>query len=84
MTLTRKRLRELLDYEAEQDLFIGRVTTNRGVRVGSVAGLCSNGYRAIVIDGKRHSAKALAVFWKTKEWAALDYGHGETHSRYQF
>jgi HNH endonuclease/AP2 domain len=61
MTLTQKRLQELLDYDCETGVFTWKVGRRGTATAGDVAGcLHSEGYVNIMVDGKIYSAHRLA------------------------
>jgi HNH endonuclease len=76
--ITSERLRELLHYDPEMDVFTRRVRTANCVKVGDVAGDIDRlGYRRINVNGSRYRAHRLAWLYITGEWpAGLDHVNG--------
>lgn len=79
--LTRRRLKELLDYDPET----GSVTwrTNRvASRIGRPAGhVDGRGYTDIVLDGRHHYAHRLAYLWMTGRWPEHCIDHRDGNPR---
>lgn len=73
--LTRERLTELLDYNAETGVFVWKTSPNRRIRVGSVAGSDSHGYRQIMIDGKYYLEHRLAWLFIHGKWPKEQIDH---------
>jgi len=75
-TLTADRLRELLFYDRETGVFTRRIRTSNRINVGDEAGgLCSNGYRQIVVEGHHYYAHRLAWLYVTGEWPPVEIDH---------
>lgn len=75
MTLTQKRVRELLEYDQATGLFYWKVDRG-GVRKGSVAGLVhDNGYIRISVDRKRYYAHRLAFLFIEGEFPPEQVDH---------
>lgn len=68
--LTQQRLHELLDYDTASGVFLRKVSLSNRTPVGSVAGSVnsSDGYRYILVDGKRYAAHRLAWIYITGQW----------------
>lgn len=84
MSLTLKRVRELLDYDPETGVFRWRIDRHPGNgtrnRAGDVAGTIKNKssewpYLVIWVDGVLHRAHRLAWFYMTGEWPAEVVDH---------
>lgn len=70
-----KRVKELLDYNAETGLFIWKVSTG-SVKKGQEAGWVTwNNYRKISVDGLHYAAHRLAWFYTYGEWPEKDLDH---------
>ena len=64
MKLTQERLKELLDYDPENGVFIRKISTNNNIKIGSISGsIDKQGYLIIWADGKRYKAHRLAFLW---------------------
>ena len=69
MTLTQKRLKELLEYNPDTGAWTWCVRTSYRVRIGQFAGCVSSyGYLVIRIDDVLYGAHRLAWLWMTGEW----------------
>ena len=80
MKLTQERLKELLHYDPETGIFtrLKTVSNASGAKKGNIAG-CINttdGYRYILIDGKRYNASRLAWFYMEGYLPEKDIDHG--------
>jgi len=79
--LTAERLRELLRFDPETEVFTWLVATSNRVRVGDVAGyLRKDGQRKVCIGGRCYFARRLAVFYMTGKWPRGRRFHGLYHS----
>jgi len=75
MTIDRKRLVDLLDYDADTGVFVWRVRRGRiqaGARAGTIA---KEGYRVIQIDWRIYRAGRLAWFYITGVWPVREIDH---------
>lgn len=62
--LTADRLRELLDYDQGTGIFRWKVYRGSKAKAGDVAGsLNEDGYRIILVDGRKYRAHRLAWLW---------------------
>src|SRR2546423_1548703 len=74
--LTAERLLELLVYDLESGVFRWRVSTNRRITVGNVAGWIDVvGYWRIRIDGHWYYAHRLAWFYTSGKWPPTQIDH---------
>lgn len=80
MSLTQKRLKELLEYSPETGLFHWKVDRGAaGSKAGDIAGgIDEGGYVRIKIDGKKYRAHRLAWFYMTGEWPLQMVDHKDT------
>jgi hypothetical protein len=75
LSLTQKRLREVVRYDRREGLFYWKVSVGK-VKRGAVAGHTdSNGYTKISIDGVKYFAHRLAWFYCYKEWPKSNIDH---------
>ena len=73
--ITQKRLKEVLDYDAEKGVFRWKIST-RKIKVGKVAGTNKgNGYIGIQIDGKIYQAHRLAWLYVYGYFPKKDTDH---------
>lgn len=74
--VTQERLKELLEYNPDDGLFIRRVG-RKGVAKGSIAGTTNSyyGYIYISIDHKAYRAHRLAFLYMTGEWPRGEVDH---------
>lgn len=74
-SLTKSRLRELLEYSSSTGKFVWKV--QRGIaKVGSIAGKVNiTGYRYISVDGKLYKAHRLAWLYVYGEFPPEDIDH---------
>ena len=74
--ITADRLRELLHYCPETGIFTWLISTNRRIKIGSVAGtLNSRGYICININGKIYKSHRLAWLYVHGNWPANNIDH---------
>jgi hypothetical protein len=74
--LTAQRLRELLHYDPVTGIFHWRIAVARRVKVGDIAGsVHRDGYRQIMIDGRRYYAHHLAWLYVHGEWPPSELDH---------
>ena len=73
--LTAKRLREALAYDASTGIFTWRISTNRKIVIGAVAGTKTRGYIRIRVDGVVYAAHRLAWLYVHGEWPAKGLDH---------
>ena len=60
----RRRMMEILNYDPETGVFSWKISTNRRIKIGKVAGSkCHNGYTEIYFDGAKHLAHRLAFLY---------------------
>ena len=74
--LTQERLRELLDYDSETDVFRWKVNRSN-IKAGTITGCrCKKrGYLLIGVDGGIHLAHRLAYCWMTGGWPEHQIDH---------
>lgn len=66
--IDRKRLFEVLDYDAETGVFAWKIARPRGVKPGDIAGsIDADGYRQVSVDGRVYRIHRLAWLWMTGE-----------------
>ena len=76
MTLTRERLMEVVNYNADLGTFTNVIARSPRMIVGSIAGgIRKNGYYRIAIDGKRYYAHRLAWLYVHGVWPADEIDH---------
>ena len=76
MSLTHKRLRELLHYDQDLGWFMWLADRNQLAMAGSVAGkIGADGYARIKIDGREFLAHRLAFFYVAGRWPADQIDH---------
>lgn len=73
--LSQARLREVFDYSPDTGLFVWRQAPSSRVKIGTIAGRVSHGYRHIALDGKRYAAHRLAWFYVHGVWPKDDMDH---------
>lgn len=79
MSLTQKRLKELLTYHRASGRFTRRVSTTASVRVGDIAGgRNKDGYVYISLLGVKYRANRLAWFYVTGTWPTGEVDHKNT------
>jgi hypothetical protein len=76
-SLTPARLKEVLSYDPATGHFIWLITRGR-CRCGATAGVESDGYILIGIDGAKYQAHHLAWLYMTGEWAPGLLDHENT------
>ena len=75
-SLTRERLRELLEYDPVSGVFIWTVGRRGTAKKGTIAGrVNSKGYREISIDGRRYKAHRLAWLHEHGYWPKHQIDH---------
>lgn len=75
MMLTRDRLVEVLDYDAESGHFYWKICQRRDL-IGERAGrVLPDGHRQIEVDGKKYYAHRLAWLYVTATWPPTDVDH---------
>lgn len=75
-TITRDRLRELLNYIPEEGVFMWKVAVSKRVKVGIRAGWNDGkGYRKIQVDGKSYREHQLAWLYITGRWPICEIDH---------
>jgi hypothetical protein len=73
--LTAERLRELLDYDPKSGVWVWRISRKR-MRIGSVAGsINGDGYRRLMVDGRRYQASRLAWLYVIGSWPIAEIDH---------
>jgi len=76
MELTQTRLKELFYYNADTGLFIRRIRTGDGTKIGQVAGgIRADGYIVISCDAKRYKAHRLVWFYVHGVWPKDQIDH---------
>ncbi len=65
--LTRKRLKEVLDYDMDTGIFTAKVSRGR-TKKGTRVGWAHEGYRQVAIDGEHIFEHRLAWFYVTGKW----------------
>jgi hypothetical protein len=74
-SLTRKRLKELLNYDPKTGIFTN-IEPRRLERYGAISGVVNaNGYIHISVDYRRYLAHRLAWFYVKGEWPNGDIDH---------
>lgn len=75
--LTKQRLSELLNYDANTGIFTRRVALSRSVKVGDVAGYKhpQKSYISLFVDGKRYKAHRLAWLYVNGVWPNAEIDH---------
>ena len=74
--LSRKRLRELFDYNSDSGLFVRKITVSANATKGRIAGCpAKNGYLRIRIDGRYYYSHRLAWLYQFGEWPSEDLDH---------
>lgn len=68
--LTQSKLKELLHYNPESGIFTWKVSLNRKIKIGSIAGTKNKywGYIYIGLKQKKYRAHRLAWFYMTGRW----------------
>ncbi len=75
-SLSRERLREVLDYCQDSGLFLWKINKGGTARIGSLAGWKrADGYVRINVDGKLHYAHRLAWLYVYGECAVKEIDH---------
>lgn len=70
-----QRIREVFDYNPEDGLLRWRVSPNRRIRVGSVAGCKNNGYYKTCLDGAEVMAHRLVWAHYHGVWPEFEIDH---------
>jgi hypothetical protein len=79
MTITHKRLKELLEYNPKTGRFTWKVSRRNGIKIGDLAGgKTVTGYEAIKIDFTFYLSHRLAYFYMTKKWPRNEIDHIDT------
>jgi len=80
--LTQIRLKEILNYNPDTGIFTWKISTNRKIRIGDVAGCLDKkeGYISIWINKNKYLAHRLAWFYVHGEWPPNDIDHDD-HNR---
>ena len=73
--LTAVRLREVLDYDPQSGVFKWRISTNRSMKVGDIAGTNCRGYVYIGFSGTVYRAHRLAWLYVNGVWPTLAVDH---------
>lgn len=73
--VTQKRLKEVLRYCPVTGKFSWKTQSSRRVNVGDEAGVSSNGYVRIRIDGKLYAAHRLAWLYILGVWPSHEIDH---------
>ncbi len=69
MSLTQKRLKEVMSYDPATGKFVWLINRTNGVKAGDVVGcLDSKGYLVTAVDGKRHQLHRLAFLYMNGEF----------------
>jgi hypothetical protein len=78
MSLTLRRVKQVLDYDQDTGVFTWKVATATSTKVGTVAGTVYDGYRRITIDGVRMFAHRLAWWYSVgkKPTRLIDHING--------
>ena len=75
MTITRERLKELLNYDDDTGIFTWTSNTLRPDRIGKRAGSLHAGYVRIRLDRKAYLAHRLAWLLTYKKWPSQEIDH---------
>lgn len=76
MSITAKRLRELLHYDPTTGVFTWAIRVSNCVKVSDIAGSMTGGrYWHIKLDGKKYQAHRLAWFHAYGEWPKGEVDH---------
>jgi hypothetical protein len=75
-TITPEFIKEMLDYNPDTGVFRWRISTNRRIKIGSIAGAKNwNSYLIIPLKGKRYRAHRLAWMYSYGTWPVYDIDH---------
>ena len=75
-TITREIIKEMLDYNLETGVFRWKISTNRRIKIGAIAGTKNwNLYFIIPLNGKRYRAHRLAWMYVYGTWPVYDIDH---------
>lgn len=75
LSLTQKRLKEVVRYDRRTGLFHWKVSTGKAKRGGVAGHTDSAGYTKVSIDGVKHFAHRLAWLYVYGEWPAQNIDH---------
>ena len=73
--ITRKRLKELLDYNEDSGEFRWKARSSNVVKIGELAGTSHRGYIKIGLDGETYKAHHLAYLYMTGKYPQSQIDH---------